>query len=532
MTYLATLSTRLDALRQRLGFVTARSIDSQTDVEILRQYREHFPETAEAFQKFLRKCDLGGLKAGTGQAVAIVVLPWVSTPVPWFSVALGVALARRGVDITFIWDDSVFPMPSTVLDQQNEWIDRVLSDLRPQFRVVRLSTVPGRAAQPGDETVLGRLVSLNLVWALRGGTPTEADLAGAQQVQAHLREALGRIRGLLAHTMFRYVVVPGGVYGTSGLYLHAGQETGTRVATFDSGFGWSVACPDGVVAHQMDVPRAFNRLYQEGSPELGEAVEAARAEYSRRTHGGDRMKYQDTAPKVVSSMPDKAVLIPLSVEWDSSALGRHHIFTDTADWLVTAVGYLLEHTDTPIIVRQHPSERREFERSRFLVGSLLGERFGKHPRYYFVSAQDDVNTYSLLDSARLVLPYISTIGIEAAALGKPVILAGQPYYSTLGFTWNATSQAEYLDLIARGAAGALPGLPDQVQKAWLCFYINAVRYRVFTDFTPQPSDFWKWCRWEPAVLFRTPEVEDLLTAIDENRPVPLVRHVRARSISR
>jgi hypothetical protein len=524
--YLAALSN----LRQRLGWSPPRSPDSQTDVEILRHYQDHFPETAEAFQKFLRQCDLAGVKGGTGQDVAVVVLPWAYTPVPWFSVALGLALARRGANVAFIWDDSVFPVPSGALDRQNEWIDKILSDLRPHFRVIRLSTVQRQPPKVGDETVLARLVSLNLVWALRGGTPTEADRAGAQHVGGHLSEALSRIRGLLADGAFRYVVVPGGVYGTSGLYLHAGQQAGTRVATFDSGFGWTVACPDGVVAHQMDVLRAFGAMYQEDSVELAEVVEIARAEYARRTQGVDRMEYQNAIPKPVEGLPDNAILIPLSVEWDSSALGRHHIFDDSADWLVSTVGHLLEHTDAPVIVRQHPSERREFERSRFRVDSLLGERFGKHPRYHFVTAEDDVNTYGLLDSARLVLPYISTIGIEAAAIGKTVILAGQPYYSALGFTWNATSRAEYLDLIARGATGTLPALPDQVRKAWLCFYINAVSYRVFTNFSPQPSDFWKWCRWKPETLFATPEVEDLLTAIDENRPVPLVRHARTRSL--
>jgi hypothetical protein len=528
--YLAALSNHLDALRHRLGWSAPRSIDSQTDVEILRHYKDHFPETAKAFRKFLRQCDFAGVKAGAGQDVAVVVLPWVSTPVPWFSVALGIALARRGANVAFIWDDSVFPVPSEALDRQNEWIDRILSDLRPCFRVVRLSTAQRQPAQAGDETVLERLVSLNLVWALRGGTPTKADLTAAQEVRGRLREALSRIRRLLADGAFRYVVVPGGVHGTSGLYLHAGQQAGTRVATFDSGFGWTVACPDGVVAHQVDVPRAFSALYREDSAELAEVVEEARAEYGRRTQGGDRMKYQTAVLKPVEGLPDNPILIPLSVEWDSSALGRHHIFQDSADWLVTTVGHLLEHTDAPVIVRQHPSERREFERSRFRVGSLLGERFGKHPRYHFISAEEDVNTYGLLDSARLVLPYISTIGIEAAAIGKTVIPAGQPYYSALGFTWNASSQAEYLDLIGRGAAGTLPALPDQVRKAWLCFYINAVRYRVFTDFSPQPPDFSRWCRWKPETLFATPEVEDLLTAIDENRPVPLVRHARAQSI--
>jgi len=542
MRYLPTLPAiahGFDSLRYRLRRLARQRLDSQraggnaADLSMLRHYAEHFPDTGEAFQKFLRRCDLASLKEpsvkGAGQDVGVVVVPWVATPVPWFAVALGIGLARRGSNVVFIWDDSAFPAPSPRLETQNSWIDRILTDVRPYFQVVRLSREQLEPPQINDDAVLDRLVKLNLLWALRGGTPTESELADAQQTRSHLRETLNRIRGLLARTAFRYLVVPGGVYGTSGLYLHVGREAGMRVATFDSGLGWSVACPDGVVTHQVDVPRAFNALYQQTSPELTEAVEAARAEYDRRSRGKDRMRYQSTRVEPTDSidgLPRAAILIPLSVEWDSAALGRHHIFQDSTDWLVATVGHLLEATDAPVVIRQHPSERRELERSRFRIAALLGERFGSHPRYRFVSAEEDINTYGLLRGARLVLPYVSTIGIEAAAIGKTVIPAGCPYYGELGFTWNATSRDEYFDLIGRAMAGALPPLPDQARKAWLCFYINAVCYRVFTHFSPQPTDFLKWCRAKPERLFATPEVEDLLIAIDEDRPVPLVRHTR------
>jgi len=520
------ITKRFDSLRRRQG----RTGYAASHPDVVRHSQDHFRDAALAFQRFLRQCDLAGLKAShaapAGQPVGVVVMPWVTTPVPWFSIALGLGLARRGANVAFIWDDSVFPVPSSQLDRENEWIDRILENVRPYFPVERLSKEQPQQPHAGDEAVLDRLVQLNLVWDLRADTPTESELTTAQHTRRHLRETLNRLRGLLARSAFRYLVVPGGVRGTSGLYLHAGRETGTRVATFDSGLGWTVACPDGVVAHQVDVPRAFEALYRGPSPGLAEAVEAARAEYDRRVRGNDRMAYQTARLEPVEYLADDAILMPLSVEWDTAALGRHHIFEDSADWLVATVGHLLEHTKAPVVVRQHPSERRELERSRFRVGALLDEQFGDHPRFRFVSAEEDINTYNLLDRARLVLPYVSTIGIEAAALGKTVIPAGRPYYRALGFTWNAGSRVEYFDLIGRAMAGTLPPLPDQTRRAWLCFYINAVCYRVFTDFSPQGSDFPKWVRWKRDALFARPEVEDLLTAIDEDIPVPLLRHAR------
>jgi hypothetical protein len=517
------IANQFDVLRRRL-----RRNFYASELDLMRHYKQHFPYTARVFPKFLRRCDLAAVKSrsltGRGQSVGVVVTPWVATPVPWFSIALGLALARRGANIRFIWDDTVFPQPSPQLDLQNGWIDRILEHVRPYFPVVRLGEEQPEPIHPGDDVAVERLVRLNLVWSLRGGSPSTSDLQKARHTRAHLGDTLTHIRGMLARTPMRYVVVPGGVYGTSGLYLHAGKESGTRVATFDSGLGWSVVCPDGVAAHQADVPRAFEALYRTTDAELADAIETARSEYALRVRGSDRMAYQAGQPEAMDDVPGDAVLIPLSVEFDSAALGRHLVFDDSADWLVATVRHLLDHTDATVVVRQHPSERRELERSYFRVDKLLGQRFGDHPRYQFVGADQDINTYGLLNRARVVLPYASTIGIEAAALGKRVILASQPYFRSLGFTWNANSRAEYFSLIERAVAGRLPLLPDQVRRAWLCFYINAVCYRVFTDFTGQPTDFWKWCRRDPEELFATPEVQDLLTAIDDDRPVPLLQH--------
>jgi hypothetical protein len=253
---------------------------------------------------------------------------------------------------------------------------------------------------------------------------------------------------------------------------------------------------------------------------------AARREYRQRAAGRDRLSYQHARAATAAALPAQGVVFPLSVEWDSSALGRHHLFPDTTAWLVATIEHVLEHSSAPVIVRQHPSERRALERSHSDTQAQLADRFGAHPRFHFVKAEAEVNTYALLSTAALVLPHVSTIGIEAAAIGKLVILAGRTYYGSLGFAYTPDSRAAYLALIDQALTGNLPLLPDQQHRAWLCYYLNAVCYRVFTEFSPQPPDFWRWCRRRPSQLFATRAVQDLLTAIDANIPLALVRHWR------
>ncbi len=218
------------------------------------------------------------------------------------------------------------------------------------------------------------------------------------------------------------------------------------------------------------------------------------------------------------------------MEWDTAALGRHVAFTDTVDWVSSTVEMVLELHAGPVIVRQHPSERRPGQRSRLDLAGVLRDRFGQDPRYSFVAADDPVSSYDLLDSVDLVLPFTSNIGIEAAALGKTVLVAGASFYADLGFTWSATSREEYLALLRRGLLGDLPPWPEQQERAWLCYYLVAVRNRVWTDFTPRPDDFWRWVDRSPDELFAEAEVADMLAAIDENVPVSLLRHRHSPSV--
>ena len=343
-----------------------------------------------------------------------------------------------------------------------------------------------------------------------------------------LTNSLPRIRGALDHVDVDLVVVPGGVYGTSGLFRLLAAERGCRVATFDATPTLAKICVDGVAAHSMDIPRAFAALLDSGIETRRAARELAQEEFELRQAGRDRRALQ-AVPSQSTSNSEDCVLMPLNVEWDTAALRKHAFFADTVDWVTSTVAEVLRLDAGPVVVRQHPAERQERVRSKLDLASILLDRFGDDPRVRFVPADDPVSTYDLIRSARLVLPFVSTVGIEAAAIGRPVVPSGSPYYADLGFVWAATSRDDYLDLVRRGVRAALPLLPDQTERAWLCYYLATICNPVPTYFTPQPSDFTDWCRRAPDELFGDRAVSDLLEALDRDIPVSLLRHTRISS---
>ncbi len=454
-------------------------------------------------------------------------MPWVSTTAPWYASMLGLGLAHRGREVTFIWDDTTFP--DAQLDVQNRSIGNVLDWVGRQFPVTRLSDQGDLEpnADDDDDDAIDRLTDQNVSWVLRGAAPTDDDRHVVEQIRGSLTRSLPLVKRALDQGNLDCLVVPGGVYGTSGLFLKEANARGCRVATFDTDRHIAQICVDGVAAQNGDIPKAFHSLWNSDRDVRQEAVKIAKAEFRDRSANRDDYGFQVLPARKSSQYSDGCVLIPLNVEWDTAALGRHVHFASTADWLISTVNAVLDQDAGPVVVRQHPSERRPLQGSRLDIAGLLHRRFGEDPRCQFIAADDPVSSYDLLRSARLVLPFVSTIGIEAAAMGKPVLISGTCYYTDLGFVWSGRSREEYFDLLHRGLRGDLTLRPDQTERAWLCYYLTAVRNRVLTDFTPHPDDFWTWCQRPFPSLLSDPAVIDILEAIDTGVPISLLRHARA-----
>lgn len=488
-----------------------------------QSYQAEFPATAREFNRFL-KCGLSLPAPDPGAPVGVVVMPWVGTPLPWFAMMLAFGLARRRRPIVFIWDDTPFPAPSDYIDLQNRIISQMLRKQARGCRIIRLSELPVSPLSPADVAQVNQLADINVQWALRGALTLAEHEPLADAMRASLSQALGRIRSLMSAETFRYLLAPGGTFGSSGLFLWLGTQHQLRVATYDAGLRFMTASPTGVAAQHFDLPRAFDRLLHAEASTRAQMVHYAEAELNNRRHARDLARYQTVASTTHPVAPSGA-LIPLNVEWDASALGRHTIFRDRTDWLESTIPFILENSDSHITIREHPAETQQQAAHRISF-EPLHIRFGGTPRLKFVSAEAPVNTYNLVDGASIVLPFVSTIGIEAAALGKQVIVAGEPYYAGLGFVWAPKTRDQYFEWLARALSGDLSPLPEQRERALLCYYLAALGNVVWTDFTPQPQDFWNWVERAPADFFAEAALDDLLTSVDQDIPLALVRHTR------
>jgi hypothetical protein len=119
-----------------------------------------------------------------------------------------------------------------------------------------------------------------------------------------------------------------------------------------------------------------------------------------------------------------------NVIFDTSQIHANTVFTDMFEWLDGLKAIIADHEDTLFILRAHPDEDRPGKASRESVTDWFSQSgLGTRENVLFIPPDEEVNSYRLIEDAKLVLVYNSSIGLEASILGKPVLCAGRARYT-------------------------------------------------------------------------------------------------------
>lgn len=455
----------------------------------------------------------------TSGTVAVLITPWMKTPVPLFALELARAYAEAGhkvvaiTDFTDIVDNSRDAAPNAALEKvvasANNWL--AIRKFEP------------REARPADLPLGEKLAKANAVRNMRGESQAaefhEKRPRAAAMLAAHFRGALD----LLADLKPARLLLPGGIYGLSGCYVEAARRLGIPFQTFDSGPGILRLCQNGVAAHLSDIPVAFEKLraMADADPALdAKILSLASQELDDRLHCRDFRHFQ-TVPKSNDPSLDYDILVPLNISWDTAALALDTAFPSVRDWLGALLDWLAERPGVKLCIRQHPRERLGFAKSNDDLGDFVARYTAVSDRVRYVRAEEQVSTYDLLERAKVVLPHSSTFGIEAAFAGKPVVVPTSCYYSQLGFVRRALDRESYLRALDESLGGTLP--PAERRLAGIAYFLTQRCAYLRTDFTPLPDAYEIWRQLAPADLWQREELVDLHESLLTAEPLPLVR---------
>lgn len=458
--------------------------------------------------------------------IGIVVTPWLFTPAPFFIIEYGLLLKRAGAEVFFLFDANNVFLNAT-RPREVRAIAKVLAGLD---NVIDMSTVQGNGSN-ATYPFVPELLYENAVRHLLGESGVEDFLRSHPECEETMNGYCRRLDAFFSEVPFDSLLIPGGVWAASGVYVNMAGKFGIPFTTYDSGTGQLFVCKDSPAAHFGDIPTSLDLLLSSTpSSELDELADLAQTALEKRIRGEDFFNLQRSPKKGVGAGAD--ILLVLNRRCDTAALCRHRVFRSVCEWVHAVLHWLEDRPQLTIAIRQHPCERIEQYRGRDSWPDMLAPFAHLGSRLRFIPAEEDVNTYDLIDEAKVVLPFTSRVGIESVMLGKPVVLAAECYYDSCGFTTNPDTRDGYFSAIEETINKSILPTKTQQRQAELVYYLMEYCTFVSTPFTPQPADFEGWMAMSPEELYSREEVQNVLKTITDRYPLAWWTHRSRQSVSR
>ena len=183
------------------------------------------------------------------------------------------------------------------------------------------------------------------------------------------------------------------------------------------------------------------------------------------------------------------VLLATNVLGDSLTLGREVFSQSMEDWLEKTLQYFAGRKDAQLVIRVHPGEVLIHGQSMMDVIKRVLPKLPEHIRV--IAPTEKVNTYDLIAAADVGLVYTTTVGLEMAMSGVPVIVVGDTHYRGRGFTQDPDSWVKYHKTLKAVLESPQDyRLSDeQINLAW------AYAYRFFYEY-PRPYPWHLVYLWE------------------------------------
>lgn len=326
---------------------------------------------------------------------------------------------------------------------------------------------------------LGKLVLPSIRWALRKHHLGD-DEATRFLFREYLYSALNIVKEFLK-SLRRVepasVVVFNGIMFPEATVKWVSQKVGLRVITHEVGFlPFSAFFSDGqATAYPIQIPVDFK---------LSTSQNARLEAYLKQRFEGNftmaGIRFWPEMHGVSESFDQYAekykqiVLVFTNIAYDTSQIHANTIFPDMFAWLDMVLTLIRKHPETLFIIRAHPDEMRPGKESHESVKQWIEvKRVNQLENVIFIEPRQYLSSYELIQRAKFVMVYNSSIGLEAVLKGGAVLCGGKARYTQYPMVFFPKSAESYRNQAE--AFLSMPGKPELPEE----FQENARRFLYF-----------------------------------------------------
>ena len=269
--------------------------------------------------------------------------------------------------------------------------------------------------------------------------------------------SLFAMRRLLKQERYDVVIGHHGIYVPQALVAAAAHEVGVRFVA------WNPAYRMGCFIFSHD--ETYHRAMLSEPTSVWESIEIDDDRrrrligylYDREKgtqdwiafHPADGRARQNIV-KSIGLDPEKPVVTLLtSVVWDAQLHYRQRAFASQVEWVLKTIEHFASRKDIQLAIRVHPAEVTGSLPSRQPIAAEIAAKFPKLPKNVaLIKPSADISTYALAQASDSVIIYATKTGIELAARGIPVIVAGESWLRGKEIGFDCDDRQAYETLLA------------------------------------------------------------------------------------
>ena len=221
---------------------------------------------------------------------------------------------------------------------------------------------------------------------------------------------------------------------------------------------------------------------------------------------------------------ESMVSVFTNVAFDTSQVHANTIFENMFEWLDALSRTIQEASEILFVIRAHPDEDRPGKESMETVAAWFeSSGLGGRENVVFIAPAEKVSSYELIERAHLVLVYNSSIGLEAAIQGQPVLCAGRARYAEAEAAFFPGNREDYLRTLNDFLAAPMIEVPDRFAKNGKLFMYREL-YQASLDLSdflePYPSlqGMVSFREFEPGLLTEHPALLAISHGVLEGKP--------------
>ena len=242
------------------------------------------------------------------------------------------------------------------------------------------------------------------------------------------------------------VVTSHSCYSEWGAFSDYFRNKGVKVYTWYTGYNHRT-----LIFDLITIDKNFNRYKKHRENKLSDEEKIQLYNYiDERKKGVDDTSQYHFVKKATyicnTGKFEKTYVLYPNLSWDVDPTSTSNFFDTIFEWVETTIKLFEKFPEYQLIIKTHPAEK--LYRSKYTVYDFVMSKFTKLPQNVFiVNPNENISPYELFRYTDVGIVSNGTVGLEMVLDNIPIIVTGNAHYKNKGFTYDAESINDYINLL-------------------------------------------------------------------------------------